>query len=53
MSETENRIEKLKREIEGYQQAIEDAQNALAAAEQELNEELARQMEAKPKLHLV
>lgn len=41
----ETKIEKLTREIETYKQAISDAQNALASAEQELDEELSRSAE--------
>ncbi len=39
------KIEKLTRDIEAYKQAISDAQNALAAAEQELDEELSCSVE--------
>lgn len=37
---TEERIRQITREIEAYQQAIEDAEGALAEAERELQEEL-------------
>ena len=46
MKQLETRIQKLTREIDSYKEAIREAQNALAAAEQELDEELAYQAEA-------
>lgn len=36
----ENRIQKITSDIEAYREAIEDARNALATAEQELDQEL-------------
>lgn len=47
MSELENRIQQLTADINAYKQAIEDAQNALAAAEQELDQELDLQLNGK------
>ena len=44
MDKMENKIEKLTREIDNYKEAIKEAQEALAAAEQELDEELEYQM---------
>ena len=44
MEKMENKIEKLTREIDNYKEAIQEAQDALAAAEQELDEELEYQM---------
>ena len=44
MDKMENKIEKLTREIDIYKEAIREAQEALAAAEQELDEELEYQM---------
>ncbi len=44
MDMLENKIEKLTREIDTYKEAIKEAQEALAAAEQELDEELEYQM---------
>ena len=42
----ESRIEKLLSEIESYREKIQEAQDALAATELELNEELAHHMDA-------
>lgn len=36
----ENKIQQILSDIDAYKEAIEEAQNALAAAEQELEEEL-------------
>lgn len=44
MDKMENKIEKLTREIDNYKEAIREAREALAAAEQELDEELEYQM---------
>ena len=41
----ENRILKLTEEVEFYKQAIQDAKDALASAEQELDEVLAYEYE--------
>lgn len=40
MSEKTEKIMKIQEDIDNYKQAIEDARNALATAEQELNEAL-------------
>ena len=42
----DNRIQNLMVEVETYRQAIQDAKDALASAEQELDEVLAAQYEA-------
>lgn len=39
-SAMENKIQQILSDIDAYKEAIEEAQNALAAAEQELDEEL-------------
>ncbi len=43
-AETESRIARLSAEVDAYRQAIEDAENALQAAEQELVEELEQRL---------
>ena len=50
-----NEIQKLMREVETYKQAIQDAQDALDAAEKELDEILAYEYEQEnsPKLTIV
>ena len=40
----ENKIQQILADIENYKEAIEDARNALAAAEQELDEELEKEL---------
>ena len=44
VTENNSKIQKILSDIDAYQQAIDDAQNALATAEQELNEELDSEM---------
>lgn len=44
----ENEIQKLMAEVDLYRQAIQDAKDALASAEQELDDMLAREMEKDP-----
>ena len=44
MDKMENNIEKLTQEIDTYKEAIREAREALAAAEQELDEELEYQL---------
>lgn len=40
----ENKIKEILADIENYKEAIEDARNALAAAEQELDQELEKEL---------
>lgn len=40
-------MRKLEKDLDAYERAILEAEEALAAAERELNEELARRMEGK------
>lgn len=40
----ENKVQQILADIENYKEAIEDARNALAAAEQELDEELEKEL---------
>lgn len=42
----ENRIAEITRDIEAYEEAIENAEGALAEAERELNEELQKYVDA-------
>ena len=46
------KIGKLTREIEAYKQAISDTQNALAAAERELDEELSCSVEENSPIYI-